>query len=355
MKRKSFALVATLIGVSLVSAAAASAATITGAGSSLVNPIVQQFIPALGSAYGYNVTYASVGSGTGIADISNSTVDFGASDAPMTATQAAGCVGCVEVPWVLTGTTLAYNVPGAPDGLHLSGSVILGIYEGTITNWDAPQIAAINPGVTLPNLAITPIHRSDGSGDTYAFTNYLSDISPGNGWAGKVGYATSVVWPTGPAYSGNSGVAAAINSTSGAIGYVSASYSIPLNMNVASIKNADGVYVAPTVAGFVAAADAFLKVNGTTFSVNSTGVEIHIVNAPKSAKAAYPLSTYSNIIFRTATPFASEIRHIVYWVLTRGDKEFGPALYFAPNLPSKVLSEDEKTLDLVSCASTGCQ
>ena len=107
-------------------------------------------------------------------------------------------------------------------------------------------------------------------------------------------------------------------------------------------KNAAGNYIAPTVAGFVAAADAFLKVNGTTFSVNSTGVEIHIVNAPKSASQAYPLSTYSNIIFRTATPFASEIRHIVYWVLTRGDKEDGPALLFAPSLPSKVLSADER-------------
>ena len=188
MKRKTFALVAALIGVSLVSAAAASAVTITGAGSSLVNPIVQEFIPQLASAYGYSVTYASVGSGTGIADISNSSVSFGASDAPMTATQASGCVGCVEVPWVLTGTTLAYNVTGAPNNLKLSGSVILGIYEGTITNWDATQIAAFNPGVSLPNLAITPMHRSDGSGDTYASRTTSPTSAPGT--AGPVASAT---------------------------------------------------------------------------------------------------------------------------------------------------------------------
>jgi phosphate transport system substrate-binding protein len=355
-KRKALALVAAVVGATLLSAAAASAATITGAGSSLVNPIVQEWIPALGTAFGYSLTYASVGSGTGIADISAGSVDFGASDAPMNATQAAGCAGCVEVPWVLTGTTLAYNVPGAPNHLNLDATVILGIYNGTITNWDAPQIAALNKGVTLPNLAITPVHRSDGSGDTYAFTNYLSDVSPGaNGWAGKVGYATSVTFPGGLGASGNSGVAALITSTAGAIGYVSAAYSIPNNMNVAAVKNAAGVYVAPTIAGFEAAAAAFTKVNGTTFSVNSTGVEIHIVNAPKTAKAAYPLSTYSNIIFVTKTPVANELRHIVYWALTVGDKTYGPALYFAPSLPTKVLSEVEKTLDLLSCTSTGCQ
>src|SRR5579863_4822911 len=180
-KRKTIALLAAVIGASLVSVVAASAETISGAGSTLVNPMVQAFIPALGSAYGYNVTYASVGSGTGIADISAGSVDFGASDAPMTTTQAAGCSGCIEVPWVLTATTLSYNIPNAPNDLHLTGGVIIGIFEGKITNWDDPQIQSLNPKFTLPNLSITTVHRSDGSGDTYAFTNYLSTLNP-EGW-----------------------------------------------------------------------------------------------------------------------------------------------------------------------------
>lgn len=354
--RKTLALVAALAGMSIISVAAASATTITGAGSSLVNPLVQEWVPALGTAFGYQVTYASVGSGTGIADISAGSVDFGASDAPMTATQAAGCAGCIEVPWVLTATTLSYNVPGAPNDLHLDGDVILGIYNGTITNWDDPKIAALNPKVTLPNLAITPIHRSDGSGDTYAFTNYLSDISPGaTGWAGKVGYATSVTWPTGPGASGNSGVAALIASTPGAIGYISAAYTLPNHLKVAAIRNAAGVYATPGLKDIEAAAAAFTKQNSTTFTVNSVGVELHIVDAPKSAKDAYPLSTYSNIIFPKQSPYATELKKIIFWALTVGNKKYGPALIFAPSLPTPVLSAVEKTLDEVSCPTSGCE
>jgi phosphate transport system substrate-binding protein len=351
-KRKALALLAAIVGTALLSAAAASAATITGAGSSLVNPLVQEWIPALGTAYGYSVTYASVGSGTGISDISAGSVDFGASDAPMTTTQAAGCAGCIEVPWVLTATTLSYNIPGAPNDLHLDGAVIDDIYLGTITNWNDPRIQALNPKFTLPNLSITPVHRSDGSGDTYAFTNYLSDISPS--WASSIGYATTVAWPGGVGASGNSGVAGVIASTAGAIGYISAAYTLPNHLTVAAVQNAAGYYATPGLRNIEAAAAAFTKENSTTFTVNSTGVEIHIVDPPKSAKTAYPISTYSNIIFQQQSPVATELRHIIYWALTVGDKTYGPKLIFAPSLPTPVLTAVEKTLKGVSCPSSGC-
>ncbi len=212
------------------------------------------------------MTYASVGSGTGIQDISNSSVDFGASDAPMTTTQAAGCVGCIEVPWVLTGTTLSYNVPGAPNNLHLSGPVIAGIYLGTITNWNDPQIAALNPKFTLPNLAVTTVHRSDGSGDTYAFTNYLSYIDAT--WSNQIGYATAVAWPGGDAASGNAGVAGIIANTPGAIGYISAAYTIPSHLKVAAVKNAAGYFATPGLKDIEDAAAAFTKPKTTFVGAN---------------------------------------------------------------------------------------
>ncbi len=351
-KRKALAVVVAVVGASLLSAAAASAGTITGAGSSLVNPIVQQWIPALGSAFGYSVTYASVGSGTGIADITAGSVNFGASDAPMTASQAAACSGCIEVPWVLTATSLSYNIPGVPNDLHLDASTIAGIYLGQITNWDDPSIAKLNPKLTLPNLAITAVHRSDGSGDTYAFTNYLSSVSPT--FASQVGYATSVTFPGGVGASGNSGVAAVISSTSGAIGYLSVSYTIPNHLKVAAIKNAAGVFATPGLKDIEAAAAAFTKPDAATFEVNSTGVEMHIVNPPASAKNAYPISTYSNIIFQQQSPVATELRKIIFWALTVGDKTYGPKLIFAPSLPTPVLSAVEKVLKTVSCPSSGC-
>jgi len=350
--RKALVRIALVAGTGILAVQAASAATITGAGSSLVNPIVQEWIPALGTAFGYSVTYASVGSGAGIADVTAGTYNFGASDAPMTTSQAAACAGCVEVPWVLTATTLSYNVPGAPNDLRLNGQVITGIYLGNITNWNDPSIQALNPKITLPNLAITPVHRSDGSGDTYAFTNYLAYISAT--WSNKIGYATTVAWPGGVGASGNAGVAGIIASTPGAIGYISAAYTLPNHLKVAAIKNAAGYFATPGLKDIEAAAAAFTKPQANRFVVNSTGVELHIVDPPRSAAIAYPISTYSNIIFPQQSPYATELRHIIFWALTVGNKTYGPKLIFAPSLPAPVLSAVEKELKTVSCPSSGC-
>jgi phosphate ABC transporter phosphate-binding protein len=345
MKKKGLValLAAALVSLMVVSAGSAtkSDTSIAGAGSTLVAPLVDAWIPALGTAFGDDVTYAAVGSGTGIADISAGTVDFGASDAPMTTTQAAGCSGCIEVPWALSATTLSYNIPGVKQQIHLNASTIAGIFLGTITNWNAPSIAKLNPKITFPNLAITPVHRSDGSGDTYAFTDYLSKVS--STFASQVGNATTVTWPGGVGASGNAGVAAAIASTSGAIGYISAAYLIPNHLICAAIENAAGGFATPGLKDIQADAAAFPNPTST-----ANGVEMHIVDPPKSAgKNAYPLSTYTYIIVPKTSSKGQQIRQMIFWALTQGNKKYGPKLIFAPKFPTKVLSAAEKALKLI--------
>jgi phosphate transport system substrate-binding protein len=355
MKRKAFGLLAFAAAVGLLSAGAASAKQvrqadipISGAGSSLVNPLVQQYIPAVGSAFGYTLSYASVGSTTGIADITNRTVDFGASDAPLNPTQAAACNGCVEIPWALSATTLSYNITGIPNQIHLNAAVISAIFLGQITNWNDPAIIKLNPNIGMPNLAITPVHRSDGSGDTYAFTDYLSAVSAT--FKSQVGNSTLVQWPGGVGASGNAGVAGIISSTPGAIGYLSAAYTLPNHLKVAAIQNAAGGYATPGLRGIAAAAAAFPNPTDT-----SNGVEMHIVNPPKSAgKLAYPISTYTYIIVPTQSSKATQLRKMIFWALTVGDKKYGPKLIFVPTFPVKVLVAAEKALTKIQCPSGGC-
>src|SRR5437870_3451485 len=179
---KRLTIILAAVTAALVAVAAATArsndTTITGAGSSFVSPLVSVWTPALGSAFGYSVQYSPVGSGAGIAAITNRQVDFGASDAPLTPDQATACKGCVQIPWALSATSVAYNVPGAPVHLRLDGTTLAKIFLGEITNWNDPAIGKLNPGANMPNLKITPIFRSDGSGTTYNFTDYLSTVSP---------------------------------------------------------------------------------------------------------------------------------------------------------------------------------
>jgi phosphate transport system substrate-binding protein len=338
--------------IALLTASAASAKTadvsITGAGSSLVNPLVQQYVPALGSAFGYSLSYASVGSGTGIANITARTVDFGASDAPLNPTQAASCDGCVEIPWALSATTLSYNVPGVPNQIHLSGSTLASIYLGEITNWNDPAIAKLNPKIHLPNLAITAVHRADGSGDTYALTDYLQRVS--KTFQSTVGNNTLVNWPGGVAASGNAGVAGVISSTPGAIGYISAAYALVNHLKVAAIQNAAGGFATPGLRGIAAAAAAFPTPTST-----ANGVEMHIVNPPKSAgKLAYPISTYTYVIVPKTSDKATQLRKMIFWALTVGDKKYGPKLIFAPTFPTKVLVAAEKALTQIQCPVGGC-
>ena len=186
---------------------------IIGAGSTLIAPLMSTWSTEYEKKTKVTVTYGPIGSGGGIAQITARTVDFGASDAPLTPDQFKEAKGVVQIPWALAATAIAYHLEGAPNKLKLTGPVLAEIYEGKITTWNDSKIAALNPGVSLPATKIVPVHRTDGSGDTYAFTNYLSHVSPE--WSSKIGKGTEVAFPGGIGGKGNSGVGGAISSTNG--------------------------------------------------------------------------------------------------------------------------------------------
>jgi phosphate transport system substrate-binding protein len=312
---------------------ATASATLTGAGSSLVAPLMGNWINGFEARMNgtVKVTYASVGSGTGIAQITNRTVDFGASDAPLTPEQASACNGCVQIPWGLTATGLAFNIKGVKK-LRLSGPVIAGIYFGKITKWNDPKIKKLNPGTKLPGTPITPVYRSDGSGDTYAFTNYLSKVS--KAWKNEHGFATSVSFPAGAGGKGNAGVTSVVQTTNGAIGYISASYIIAAGLRAASIENEAGNFEFPNLKNIENAA-AMIK---TVPSSN----ELHIVDPPKKFKTAYPISTFTYCIAPHGAPQKSLLSEFILYAMTIGQK-YGPALDFAP-LPKVVLSAGKRAL-----------
>ena len=329
------------VTVALVAATAATATskdtTITGAGSSFVAPLVSTWTPALGSAFGYTVQYSPVGSGAGIAAITNRQVDFGASDAPLSPDQTVACKGCVQIPWALSATSIAYNVPGAPVHLRLNGKVLAGIFLGKISNWNDAAIAALNPGAKLPDLKITPVYRSDGSGTTYNFTDFLSAVSPD--WKSKVGNSTSVQFPAGLGAKGSSGVTGVVSRTDGSITYVDVAYALKNHIHFAAIRNAAGKFLYPSLRRIAAAAEAFKQVPASN--------ELHIVNPPPSAPLAYPIATYTYVIVPQQTSHAAELRKLIFWALTQGQKtQYTAKLLFAP-LPKPALVAAEKTLKTI--------
>lgn len=314
------------------SRAMAAGGTLNGAGSTLVAPFEAEWAQGFDNKYGDTVNYNAVGSGTGITDISQRIVDFGASDAPLTSSQAAGCHGCVQIPWALSATGVGYNVPGAGRKLKLTGATLANIYLGRITNWDNAAIRKSNRGVRLPNLRITPIFRSDGSGDTYAFTNYLSDVN--SAWRHKVNYATSVQFPTGVSGKGNSGVASVLKSTRGGIAYIAVSYLIASKLNAAAIQNGAGRYEYPNLANIENAAAQVKRVPASN--------ALHIVDPPRRAKIAYPISTFTYaIVPHSSNKQAGLLRSFIDYALTTGQRS-GPSLDFAP-LPRVVLTADKRT------------
>jgi phosphate transport system substrate-binding protein len=284
---------------------------------------------------GVTVTYGAIGSGGGIDQITARTVDFGASDAPFTSSQASACKGCVQIPWALAATSVAYHVQGVPNQLKLTGPVLADIYLGKITTWNAPQIKALNPGVNLPSTKITPIYRTDGSGDTYAFTQYLSAISPE--WKSKVGFATQVHFPTGLGGEHNSGVGGLLASTNGSIAYIAIAYVVQNKFDQALIQNAAGNFPVPGVPSISAAA-------ATVKSVPPNNA-ISIVNPPASASGAYPISTFTYVLVPTSSPKAKTIRPFISWAITTGQAS-GPKLDFAP-LPPVVVAADKKAVDTI--------
>jgi phosphate transport system substrate-binding protein len=324
------ATVGTVGCMATVSTAVASAG-LTGAGSTLVAPLMANWINGFEIKEGIKVTYGAVGSGAGIAQITARTVDFGASDAPLTAEQATKCNGCVQIPWALTATGVGFHIPGVKK-LNLTGKILAGIYFGKITNWNDPKIKKVNPKAKLPNLAITPVFRSDGSGDTYAFTNYLSKVSPA--WKNEVGYATSVGFKAGVGAKGNAGVTATVTSTNGAIGYISASYLIAAGLGAAAIENKAGNFEYPNLKNIEEAASQVKSVPPSN--------ELNITNTPKKAKLAYPISTFTYAIVPHNAGQKGFLQQFINYAITKG-QAYGPALDFAP-LPKVVLKAAQATV-----------
>jgi phosphate transport system substrate-binding protein len=340
LKKTTLVLAVALLALAAATTASAKRAdvTLTGAGSSFVFPLVSTWTPALGGAFGYDITYGPVGSGAGISAISNRTVDFGASDAPMTPEQFDACKSCVQIPWALSATSVAYNIPGAPVHMHLSGKVLAGIYLGKITSWNDPAIKALNKGWNAPDLKITPVYRSDGSGTTFNFTDYLSTVSPE--FKSKVGNATQVSFPTGVGARGSAGVAGVVKQTDGAVTYVDVAYSLANKLRFAAIQNAAGKYTYPGLRAIAAAAATVKKV--------PAGNALSIVQPPKSSPTAYPICTFTYVILPTRSGKAAELRKMTFWALTQGQQaKYTAKLLFVP-IPKPVLVAAEKTLKQIS-------
>ena len=233
-------------------AAGAFAADVTGAGSSFVYPVLSKWSSAYASETGKQVNYQSIGSGGGIAQIKAGTVDFGASDKPLPADELKK-FGLGQFPIVIGGIVPVINVPGvAPGAMKLDGAVLADIFLGKVAKWNDPAIAELNGGLALPDLKITVVHRSDGSGTSFNFTNYLSKVSPE--WKAKVGEGTSVQWPAGVGGKGNEGVAAYVKQIKGGVGYVEYAYALQNKLSFSRMKNAAGNFVQPRDETFSAAA-----------------------------------------------------------------------------------------------------
>jgi phosphate transport system substrate-binding protein len=313
-----------------------NAGELTGAGSSFVSKLVQAWTPKVDSQLGIKITYGPIGSGGGINAITNRTVDFGASDAPLTPDQFAACKGCVQIPWALSATSIAYRGDTLPNHIHLTGPVLAGIFMGQIKNWNAPAIRALNKGKSLPDLDITVIHRSDNSGTTYNLTEYLNSVS--RGWKSGPGKGVAVAWPVGVGARGSAGVSAALSQTQGGITYVDVAFTLQNHFKFAAVKNRAGIYALPGLKGIKAA-------GGTILRVAPDNGGISIVNPSKRKPLAYPICTFTYIIIPKQTSKAADLRKFVGWALTKGQAD-GPKLLFSP-LPPVVKKAAVKTLALV--------
>jgi len=314
------------------SGSGSSNSPLVGAGSTLVAPLMSKWQSDYASRSEETVTYGAIGSGGGIDQIISRSVDFGASDAPLTPEQLEEANGVEQIPWALSGTVPAYNVSGAPSNLKLDGEILSRIYLGTITQWDDPVIAQLNPGVSLPSTKITPVYRSDGSGDTYAFTNYLSTVSPE--FKAQVGTSTTVKFPTGVGAEKNDGVAAAISQTDGAIGYVGLAYALSNELSMPLVENLAAKFPKPGVKSVEAAAKAVTKIGPNN--------EISLADLPASAKNAYPISTYTYVIVPLESEKAEALKKFITYAIGPG-QEYGPDLDFAP-LPKQVVAADKKAI-----------
>ena len=297
---------------------------LTGAGATFPYPLYSKWFSDYAAQTGVKINYQSIGSGGGIRQLSEGTVDFGASDSPMSDEDIAKAKGPVmHFPTVLGAVAVAYNLPGLAAPLKLSGDVVADIFAGRITKWNDPRIAATNPGVSLPGDDILVVHRSDGSGTTFVFTDYLSAVSPS--WAAGPGRGKEISWPVGLGGKGNEGVAGQVKQTPGAIGYVELAYAKQNNLATAAIRNASGNFVNPTPEGMTAAA-----ASSASSLPADTDYRLTIVNA--AGADVYPITSFTWILVyqnQTDSVKSRKLKDFMRWALTEGEKQ-AAALDYAP-------------------------
>ncbi|MDN7941565.1 phosphate ABC transporter substrate-binding protein PstS [Burkholderia multivorans] len=308
-------------------AVAAQAAEITGAGSTFVYPILSKWSSDYNQASGTKVNYQSIGSGGGIAQIKAATVDFGATDMPMSVEDLkAKSMG--QFPSVVGGVVPVVNIDGvAPGKIHFTGPVLADIYLGKIKKWSDPEITKINPGLKLPDANITVVHRSDGSGTTFNWVNYLSKVSPD--WKSKVGEGTSVAWPTGVGGKGNEGVAAYVNRLKNSIGYVEYAYVLQNKMTYGSVQNKAGKFVEPNAKSFQAAAATADWTKAQDFD---------LVMTDAAGPDAYPVTATTFIVMykQPKNPAQSKATLDFFrWALEKGQQQ-AESLDYVPLPPALV-------------------
>lgn len=307
-----------------------TAVALTGAGATFPNPIYSKWFADYARQTGVKINYQSIGSGGGIRQLSEGTVDFGASDAPMSDAELKAARGPVmHFPTVIGAVTVTYNLPGLRAPLRLSGSVLAGIFLGQIQKWNDSRIRAINPGVALPASDILVVHRSDGSGTTYIFSDFLSTVS--RDWAQAPGKGKELSWPVGLGAKGNEGVAGQVKQTPGAVGYVELAYARQNHLPGAAVQNASGSYIEPSVESATAAAAgvvAGLPAN--------TDYRVSIVNAPGAG--AYPIASFTwLLVYRKQADSvkAAQLKAFLRWYLASGEQS-AASLDYAPLPPAMI-------------------
>jgi phosphate transport system substrate-binding protein len=335
---KKLAVTALTVLSALFATLATGAETINGAGATFPNPIYQQWFGAFKMAHpDVSINYQSLGSGAGIRQLTEGTVDFGASDLPMTDDQIKEMkIKPLHFPTVLGAVVLSYNVPGVTGDPKLTPEAIAGIYLGEVKKWNDPKIASANPGVKLPGNDVEVVHRSDGSGTSFIFTDYLSKVSPT--WKSKVGAAASVSWPVGLGGKGNEGVTGLVKQTPNSIGYVELIYAVQQKMGHADVKNASGKFVKASFASVTAAAAA-AKDMPDDFRVsitNETGPDV------------YPISSFTWLLIPSQIKDPAKKKSMtdfIAWMLTTGQKD-AAALSYAP-LPQAVVAKEQKQIAMI--------
>jgi len=317
----------------MLAVSAAQAQNLTGAGATFPYPIYSKWFTEYSAAHpGVQINYQSIGSGGGISQVTKGTVDFGASDMPMTDDMLnSSSVKLVHIPTVLGADVPAFNLPGISD-LRFSGDVLADIFMGRIVTWADPRIAKDNPGVHLPDQKIIVVHRSDGSGTSFIWTDYLSKVS--KDWAAGPGKGTSPSWPTGVGGKGNEGVAGLVRQLPGAIGYIELIYALQNHINFGSVKNLSGNYIKASIQGVTdAAASAKMPAD----------YRVSITNAPGAS--AYPVSSFTYLLIPLHPKDATKekvLKDMLNWIVTSGEGEVS-ALSYAP-LPKTVADKVLKTV-----------